>query len=167
MTDRYDLVLVGAGPSFALADGAARAFLRNLATAQLAVPADEAVAVRWAEVYLQPGALAHAAFIKGAAPPSPAFLEGVLHFGDVPESLPFGSLSAHFWLELRGALYADPAPSLLRRFETELGAHPRVLVRPHAGLPPHREVPEGERRPGAASKGAARVGPVGTWTEEF
>jgi hypothetical protein len=166
MTDRHDLVLVGAGASFALADAAARGFLRNLATAQLAQPVDEAVAARWAEIYLAPGALAHAAFVKGAAPPEPVFLEAVLHFGDAPEALPFGNVSAHFWLELRGALYAEPAPGFLRRFETELGAHPRILARPHAGLPPHRVVPEGERRPGAAPR-TASGGRVGTWTEEF
>jgi hypothetical protein len=166
MTERHDLLLVGEGPSFALADAAVRSFLRGVAAAQLALPVDEALARTWAEVYLAPGAAAHALFVKGAAPPEPVFLEGALHFGDAPEALPFGDGSAHFWLELRGALYPEVAAEFLRRFEAELGARPRTYARPHAALPPRRVVPEEERRPGPAAK-AGRGSPVGTRVEEF
>jgi hypothetical protein len=167
MTDRYDLILVGEGASFALAEAAVRGFLRNLASTQLAVPVDEAVAQRWAEVYLAPGPLAHSLFVKGAAPPEPAFLEAALRFGDAPEALPFGNVSAHFWLELRGAMLPEVVPGFARRFELELGTRPRVLSRPHAGLPPHRVVPEGERRAGPPARVTHGPGKVGTTVEEF
>jgi hypothetical protein len=166
-TARYDLLLVGEGAGFVLADAAARAFLRNLATTMLAIPADEAVAKRWAEVYLRPGPAAHTLFVKGQAPAEPAFLEAVLHFGEDAERLPFGEdATSYFWLEIRGSLYPEVASAFRRRFEGELNARPRLLSRPHAGLPAHREVAEEDRRPEAAKK-FARGGAVGTQVEEY
>lgn len=171
MPERYDLLMVGEGTPFILADAAARAFLRNLMTTQLAVPAAEAVAKTWAEVYLQPGVAAHTIFAKGSAPAETPFLELALHFGEAREPLPFGddgvaSQGAYFWLEIRGAAWPDVLPTFRRRFEAELATRPRLLSRPHVGLPAHREVPEAERRPGAAPR-TARGGQVGTRIEEF
>ena len=169
--DRHDLLLVPTDGGHVLPDAAARSLLRQLATLQLAVPTDEAVAARWVEIYLQPGPAAHLVFVEGPAPDDEAaFLEGVFRFADERTPLPFGDgPPVAVSLELRGAAFPDVLGTFRQRVAEALGMRLALHRRPHESLPPHREVPEAERRvvPEKAPKAASTRGAVGVRIEEF
>jgi hypothetical protein len=169
--DRHDLLLVPTDGGHVLPDAAARSLLRQLATLQLAIPTDEAVAVQWVEIYLQPGPAAHLIFVEGAAPDGePAFLEGVFRFSTERTALPFGEgPAAAVSLELRGAAFPEVQGTFRQRVAEALGMRLALHRRPHEALPPHREVPEAERRvvPEKAPTAASTRGAVGVRIEEF
>jgi len=169
--DRFDLLFVPTDGGHVLPDAAARSLLRQLATLQLAVPFDEAVAATWVEVYMQPGPAAHLLFVEGPAPEiGPPFLEAVFRFSEARTEPPFGDgpPSAVF-LELRGAAYPDVLGTFRQRLAEVLGMRLALHRRPHEGVPPHRVVPESEKRvlpEKGASPGSTR-GAVGVRIEEF
>lgn len=171
MTARYDLLIAPADGGHILPDAAARGFLRQLALRQLALPADEAVAREWVEIYFKPGEAAHLIFTEGggaATGDGPPFLEAVFRFGSRRETPPFGeSIPTGVAFELRGALHSD-VPGTFRQLVAESWQmRVGVFSRPHASLPPHREVPEAERRPPAEQKESPTRGAVGVRIEEF
>jgi hypothetical protein len=169
--DRHDLLLVPTDGGHVLPDAAARSLLRQLATLQLAVPVDEAIAATWVEVYLQPGPAAHLVFVEGPAPEgAPPFLEGVFRFSEMRTPPPFGDgAPCAVSLELRGAAFPDVLGTFRQRIAEVLGMRLSLYRRPHASLPPHREVPESERRvvPDKAPSPASTRGAVGVRVEEF
>lgn len=165
--ERYDLLLAPADGGHILPDAAARSILRQLATLRLAIPADEAVARDWVEVYLTPGESGHALFVEGTAPAEAPFLEAVFRFSERREPLPFGDFPpAAVSLEVRGALFPDVLGTFRQRLADAWQMRVELTRRPHEGLPPHRVVPEDERRP-PAEKRVSTKGAVGVKIEEF
>ncbi len=68
MSVRYDLALVPAHRSRAVADRAGGDFIRHLAALRIIRPIDESVHEDWVEVYCEPGESAHDPFMKGETP---------------------------------------------------------------------------------------------------
>lgn len=165
---RYDLLLVPTDGGHVLPDAAARLLLRQLALLQLAVPNDEAVAVDWVEIYFQPGVSSHLIFGEGTAPDAePPFLDAVFRFSNQREAPPFGEAPpSAVAFELRGALHTDVLGAFRQRVADAWQMRVSVYSRPHEGLPPHRVVPEDQKRPVAEKKQPTR-GAVGVRVEEF
>jgi hypothetical protein len=169
--DRFDLLFVPTDGGHVLPDAAARSLLRQLATLQLAVPFDEAVAATWVEVYLQPGPAAHLLFVEGPAPDvGPPFLEGVFRFSETRTEPPFGDAPpCAVSLELRGAAFPDVLGTFRQRIAEVLGMRVALHRRSHEALPPHRVVPDSEKRvvPEKAPSPGSTRGAVGVRIEEF
>ena len=167
MAERFDILLVSEDGGYALANAMTNALLREYAARRIIVPTDEALGHEWVEIYAEPGVHGHEAFIKGAAPEEPIFLEFVFRFGDVKSALPFGGTDAWFFIEFRGALYPEVRADLMRRLNEILSTRLRCVSRPHDGLPPHLE---SERSPSPDPRRRRTGGvsqQVGTIVEEF
>ena len=166
---RFDLLNAPTDGGHVLPDAAARSLLRQLATTQLAIPDAEAVAKTWVEIYLKPGEASHLIFTEGTAAPGgeAPFLEGVFRFTERKAPPPYGDgPDIAVALELRGALHSDVLGTFKQRLADAWQMRVSLHVRPHEGLPRHRDVPEDERRPPEEKK-APLKGAVGVRIEEF
>lgn len=169
---RYDVLIVSDDRQRKMPDAAARTVLRYLDTRKIALPNDEAVAQKWAEVYMEPGPMAHEPFLhapyQGEAP---VFHEAVLRFGTKSTSLDYGvdTDKVYFFLEFRGCLFQQPHGEFRKQIKDMLTFRPEIFVRNHAGLPAHREVPEDEKPESENSTAEESSGPApaGTRVEEF
>ncbi len=174
MTDsrpRFDILILPRDRRLRITDHAARAVLNYIGATKLIEGGDESPADTWVELYLKPGSSAHEIFTKGGSKDEPPiFLEMLFRFGTEAVEFEYDgvTLSANLALEIRGSLYPTPLGRFIRRLEELLHMKPQVFHRPHAGLPPHREVPEGrERKVKERLKKKVGGGLAGTVTEEW
>lgn len=165
-----DLLVVAEDLDRRLAPRCGEALIRNLCTIRIGRPVDEAVADEWAEVYLEPGASAHTAFVKGGyTDEAPVFKEMVFRFGTKPVDMPFGKegQQVNFYIEFRGCRFDDMLGSFKVRFKDIMYVKPQIFTRPHEPLAPHREVPEDEQPQDKRKKKRDAGGLAGTRVEEF
>jgi len=169
--DLYDILLVPEKTETRVADQFGGAVIQNLAARRIIRPSEEALHKEWVEVYCDPGPSAHLAFLERSWDyDEPPYKEAVVRWGEVPvDVVEGGSIKAYFYVEFRGARFKDVGARFKRIFKDVTYARPRSLVKPHTGLPPHKEVPEDMKR--AEAKRRKRTGNptgmAGTHVEEF
>ena len=166
---RYDVLLVPENLDRLIAPRGGEAYMRYLATARVCRPTDEAIAEEWVEVYCQPDASSHEPFVIGGySSDEPVYLEAAVRLGAKPVEIPFGveGQKVNFFIEFRGCIFDTVMGKFLNRFKEILYVRPRVFVREHTALTPHREVPEDEI-PIGKPKSKAGPGNAGTRVEEW
>lgn len=163
MPTRFDLLFMPQGGGYALADAAPRAVLGSLANLRLIEPFEERVGVDDVEVYSRPGLTAHQVLGPGEAPAETPFFECVFRFG-AKRKAPYGDLSAHFWLEIRGCLTAEIDGKIRQKLCDVLGSRLQTVTQPHTAIP---ERPDFPPRPAESVADAVPMAPVGTRVEDL
>ena len=169
-TDRFDLALVPAARSRAVAERAGGDFIRNLAALRMIRPVDESVAHDWVEVYCEPGEAAHDPFVLGVRPAeTPIFEQAVIRFGTRPTALGYGEEtdSLRFYLEFRGCLFEDVLGEFRARISRLLLIEPETDVRPASGSTEQRPVAPEEATAATEPADSGRVGLVGVRVEDL
>jgi len=166
---RHDVLIINSDHKLGLTLAGARSLLQYLGASGIATPKQEAIAKTWAEIYLVPGPAAHDAFVIGPYKgESPVFKEAVLRMTDTPEPIPFGleTITTRWTLQFLGCLLTEPSGPFCARLKSNWLILPEFFHRPHAGMPPHKEVPADEQPEEKAKKGKTNIG-VGVRVEEW
>ena len=138
---RYDLLLRSPKAGFRLADGAARALILNLKTNYLLLPESEAIGENFVEVYCKAGPSAHSIFTPRTFPADiKVFHEAAIYFGESVELNYGGGIQCAFYIEFRGCLFDELMGDFKRQLKQIINIQPKLAIRPHVELPPHREV---------------------------
>lgn len=169
--ERYDILIFADKPETRVTDQLAGAVIQNIAARRIVRPVDEALHKDFVEVYCDPGPSAHEAFVKGGwHEDEPPYLEALFRWGQAPvDILGNGTLLAYFFIEFRGARFKDVGGRFRRIFQDVSHFRPRVLAKPHLGIPPREVVAEGDERVQLKrrSRHGSSVGTAGTHVEEF
>jgi hypothetical protein len=154
-----------------VANGAAEALLRYLATTRIINLSDEAIADSWREVYGRPGPAAHDAFVRSGSYSESyePFVGFTIRFGQKPTVLGYGPQTDEvcFFVEFEGAAF----PEMIGRFRIKVGEilsfTPDVVSRVHTERRPKATVGEDEAPKDRRLKRQFGGGPAGTRVEEF
>ena len=168
---RLDLALVAPQRGMRVANGAAEALIRYLATTRIVILSDEAIADSWREVYGTPGPAAHDAFVRsgGFSEDYEPFVGFTIRFGQKPASLGYGTQTGNvcFFVEFEGAAFEN----LIGRFRVKvseiLSFTPDVVSRAHTKRRLKATVSEDETPKERRLKRQFGGGPAGTRVEEF